>query len=337
MPLCTSEEAGTSIPVLEGYWIEAFTCSQKLKIPYHGWYSVPDEKKSNRSLLFFAMVVLLIVTVIVAAMLFSGSGGDNGDGNEDNGPWKDLDSFKASISEIPYFNFYEVNNPEKLDEVDDPGRTVYLLIGLEEGVNSTELVSMGDFLDEGGHVIVADDGTNANRISDYLQGRAGGKVTFTGNRYLVDKLFSDPSDDRGYVYNLSFVKGYNLPLNNEVYDLLYHSPNGLEFGGPARTVMTTTKNLTVIDQNDNWQMDLVEDKYKPYGPVSVEFDIGTKGGRITYISTTGFFTDNVYGLYDNEVFIRGFIYNSIPQGGDVILDNSKQVNRYSPHTDVLPK
>ncbi len=299
---------------------------------------MPDEKKSNRSLLFFAMVVLLIVTVIVAAMLFSGRGGDNdGKGDSRDGPWKDLDKFKASVSDVPYFNYYEVKGPRELAEVDVPPNSVYLLIGLEEGVNSTELVSMGEYLDEGGHIIVADDGTNANRISDYLQGRAGGKVTFTGSRYLVDKLFSDPSDDRGYVYNISFIKGFNLPLNNQVYDLLFHSPNGLEFGGPARTVMTTTKNLTVIDQNDNWQMDLVEDKYKPYGPVGVEFDIGTSGGRITYISTTGFFTDNVYDLYDNEAFIRGFIYNSIPQGGDVILDQSKQVNRYSPHTAVLPK
>jgi hypothetical protein len=298
---------------------------------------VPDEKKSNRSLLFFAMVVLLIVTVIVAAMLFSGRGGDNdGNGNGQKGPWKDLDKFKASINEVPYFNYYEVKGPKELSEVDDPPNSVYLLIGLEEGVNSTELVSMAEYLDEGGHILVADDGTNANRISDYLQGRAGGKVTFTGSRYLVDKLFSDPSDDRGYVVNISFIKGFNLPLNNEVYDLLYHAPKGLEFGGPARTVMTTTKNLTVIDMNDNWQMDLVDDKYKPYGPVGVEFDIGSNGGRITYISTTGFFTDNVFDLYDNEVFIRGFIYNSIPQGGDVILDPSKQVNRYSPHTDVLP-
>jgi len=297
---------------------------------------VPDEKKSDRTLLFFAMVVLLIVMVIVSAMLFSGRGDNNNNGNEKMGPWKDLEMFKGSINAVPFFNYYEVKGPKKLAEVDDPAKTVYMLIGLEEGVNSTELVYLGEFLDLGGHIIVADDGTHANRISDYLQGRAGGKVKFTGSRYLVDKIFSNPSEDRGYLYNLSFVKGYNIPLNNEVYDLLYHSPNGLEFGGPARTVLTTTKNLTVIDLNDNWKMDLVEDKYKPYGPVGVEFDIGSKGGRITYISTTGFFTDNVFDLYDNEAFIRSFIYNSIPQGGDVILDPSKQVNRYSPHTDVLP-
>jgi hypothetical protein len=112
---------------------------------------------------------------------------------------------------------------------------------------------------------------------------------------------------------------------------------GINFSGPGIPLIWTTKTLTVIDMNDNWQMDGIGvDKFSDHGAICVEYSIGSNGGKVTYISTTGFFTDNVFDLYENEDFIRGYIYSLIPDGGDVIYDPSYQWNRYSPHTTVLP-
>jgi hypothetical protein len=298
---------------------------------------VSEENKFNRRTLIGALVIAAMVIIIMTVLIYprEGGGGD-GNGDEREGPWKDLDDFKRSISEVPYFNFYEVNGPDELVEVNDPQKSVYLLIGLETSMNSSELVEIGEYLDDGGHVIVADDGTNAQRLSDYLFGRAGGKVNFTGHRYLVDNLASDPEGDPGYVYNFSFIKADTFPLNEQRYELLLHSPNGMEFDGSGRPLVWTTKQLTVVDMNNNWIMDLEGDKYTPFGDIAIEYDIGSNGGRVTYISTTGFFTDNVFDQSQNEGFIRGYIYSLIPDGGEVIYDPSHQWNRYSPHITVLP-
>ncbi|MBN1538511.1 MAG: hypothetical protein JW939_00060, partial [Candidatus Thermoplasmatota archaeon] len=119
--------------------------------------------------------------------------------------------------------------------------------------------------------------------------------------------------------------------------LLLHSPNGLDFTGPGTPLVWTTKKLTVIDMNDNWKMDLEGDRYSEFGDMMIEYDIGSNGGKITYISTTGLFTDNVFDKYENEEFIRAYIHSLIPNGGRVLLDTSKQWERYSPHVTVLPE
>ena len=106
---------------------------------------------------------------------------ENGNGEQRAGPWKDLGKFKSSISEVPYFNYYEIKGAKELGDVTDPQGSVFLMVGLETSVNSSELVAIGNYLDDGGHVIIADDGNEANRISDYLQGRMGGKVNFTSS------------------------------------------------------------------------------------------------------------------------------------------------------------
>ena len=162
-------------------------------------------------------------------------------------------------------------------------------------------------------------------------------MNFTGHRYLVDRLFSDPEGDRGFVYNVSFIKGDTFNLKGTRYELLLHSPNGMEFTGPGRPLVWTTKQLTVVDLNDNWQMDLEGDKYIQFGDIMVEYDIGTNGGRITYVTTTGLFTDNIFEMYQNEAFIRAYLYSLLPTGGDVVLDTSKQWERFSPHTEILPE
>jgi len=298
--------------------------------------NVSETRKSRQRTVVGILVIFAVVLILMIVMIYPREEGEQGNGDGRKGPWRDLDSFKRSISEIDFFNYYEVDGADELGDVATPSESVYLLIGLETSVNSSELVDMGNYLDSGGHIIVADDGVEAQRITNYLYGRAGGKVNFTGHRYLVDRLFSDPEGDRGFVYNVSFVKGDTFNLMGNRYELLFHAPNGMEFTGPGRPLAWTTKQLTVVDLNDNWQMDLEGDKYLQFGDMMVEYDIGSNGGKITYITTTGIFTDNVFERSENEAFIRAYLYSLLPTGGDVILDNSNQWGRYSPHTAVLP-
>ncbi|MGA1793381.1 MAG: hypothetical protein ACMUHM_05475 [Thermoplasmatota archaeon] len=295
-----------------------------------------ESRRSRQRTVVGILVIIAIVFILMIILVYPREPDENGNGNERQGPWRDLDSFKRSISEVNRFNYYEVKGADELEDIITPTESVYLLIGLETSVNSSELVDIGNYLDSGGHVIVADDGVEAQRITNYLFGRAGGKVNFTGHRYLVDRLFSDPEGDRGFVYNVSFIRGDTFNLMGKRYKLLLHSPNGMEFTGPGKPLSWTTKQLTVVDLNDNWQMDLEGDRYLQFGDMMVEYDIGTNGGKITYVTTTGLFTDNVFELEENEAFIRAYLYSLLPTGGDVVMDTSNQWGKYSPHTEVLP-
>ncbi|MBN1538751.1 MAG: hypothetical protein JW939_01295, partial [Candidatus Thermoplasmatota archaeon] len=182
-----------------------------------------NNTRSRQRALLGGLVIIAVVLILMAVLLYPRDTPDDGDEFRREGPWRDLDGFKRSISEIDHFNYYEMEGPEGLEEITDPKNSVYLMIGLEVRVSSTDCVNIGNYLDRGGHVIIADDGTNAQNITDHLFGRAGGKVNFTGHRYLVDRLFTDPGGDTGYVVNMSFIKGDTFILGGARYELLLHS------------------------------------------------------------------------------------------------------------------
>ena len=301
------------------------------------------EASNPRPGLIVLLIAVVVIFILVAVILLfppggNGDDGENGGGGE--GPWKDLTRMKASISEVTVFNYNEIDGPTSLDERTDVTDTVYMLIGLQENLTSEDIVSMRDFAERGGKVIVADDGTRANRISNFFQGESDGKVEYTGKNYLVDSLFTEgPNSDPGWVHNVRFIKGYSIVQGTQPHDVLVDRPKGLIITGEGRPVLTTTKELTVIDMNENGEMDLEEgneDIYQAYGPVAAEFDVGENGGTITYFSSTGIFTDSMFSEAENEEFLREYLLSLIPDGGRILLDDSKQTGEYSPHTAVIP-
>jgi hypothetical protein len=103
--------------------------------------------------------------------------------------------------------------------------------------------------------------------------------------------------------------------------------------------LTTTKELTVVDLNDNGEMDMIDGEFEPFypfGQFGARYDAGTNGGSITFFSTTGFLTDTMFSESQNEGFIRAYIYSLLPEGGDILIDDSKQEMSYSPHRAVIP-
>jgi len=287
------------------------------------------------------VVVLLVIAGII--LIFPPKGEDNGDGNGDEpevGPWKDLTKMKSSVSEVTIFNYNEVNSPQDLDTVNDPEDTVYMLIGIESNLTSTDIISISNFCEKGGKVIVADDGTKANRLSDYTISLLGGKATFMGHDYLVDRTATDSVESgTGWVHNIRFIKGYSFPINGQMYNVLADKPRGLNLTGDPQYVVTTTKDLTIVDLNDNGIMDSANGEFEPhypYGAFGASYNAGTNGGSITFFSTTGMFTDSMYAESHNEGFLRAYLLSLIPEGGDLLLDDSKQIMSYSPHRAVIP-
>jgi hypothetical protein len=294
-------------------------------------------------LILFIIAVLVVSVLVAVIILFppKGNGDSNQDDDQGTGPWKDLTKLKASLSEVTTFNLDSISNPQSLDDELDPGDTIYFLIGIQQNLSSEDIVAIKDFTERGGKVVLADDGDSSNRLSDFMQGTSGGKVEFTDRNYLVDAGFGDdPSTDPGWIHNIRFIKGYSLVEGEQrPHEVLIDKPKGLVITGDGQPILTTTKQLTVIDMNDNGEMDLEEenkDLYSPYGPIGVEFSAGDNGGSVTYFSSTGHLTDSMFSELENEDFIRSYLLTLIPNGGDILLDSSKQLTDYSPHTAVIP-
>jgi hypothetical protein len=227
--------------------------------------------------------------------------------------------------------------PSDLDEVSNPAETVYLLIGIQKNITTFDYNSIKDFIKKGGKAIIADDGTMANRLASIPTISGLNELRFVGKPYIVGNTLAEKNSgvDPGYIYNTSFIES-TATIKGAKFNLVIHEPMGLMDTDDGNAIINTLKQLTVIDENGNGEMDL-EDTYRPYGPIGVEYRIGDNGGGILYVSTTGMFTDNVFTLRDNGEWLKNYLFNWLPQGGDVILDQSKQNYNYSPHLVKIPE
>lgn len=302
---------------------------------------LPDKEPPSRKrpeLMLLAIAVALLLVTIVLYLVFPRGGGDDID--DDKGPWRDMTKFKYALNGLNDYTYKEISGTQDLTLLTTPSDSLYILIGLEEELASSDLTRIKGFLEGGGKVMVIDDGTNANDLSDFLQGSSGGRVQFTGHKYLVDKRLTDLGDDRGFLYNLNFVKCLVHPDIYYPLEIIAHRPNGFGLPDLGSGMLKCKMNLTVIDNNDNEEMDL-EDTFRSYGPVCVEVDIGTNGGVVQYFSTSGIFTDNVMdiqtgGQKNNERFVLANLDHLLPSGGHIYYDPSKQTNAFSPHNEILP-
>jgi hypothetical protein len=277
------------------------------------------------------VAVALVVVLILVAL---GMGGrDQGEQGDPEGPWNDLKGFKETVSSIEGTRYYEAESPLDLNDVTDHRNTLYYLLGIERELTVEEIQAIRDFVIAGGKVVVADDGTLANDLGHIPKESAGGTVRYEGHRYLVQGKTGDP--DPGFITNRSFIRSTSN-IGGVIYGLVSHEPMGLNYTGNGFVWLKTTKVLTVIDLNDNYVQELT-DKYSPYGTIAVGYNVGTNGGSIVYFSTTGVFTDNVIRLGNNKAFLRDLSRVLLPEGGDLILDQSKEVRSTSPHRTILPE
>ena len=295
-----------------------------------------EKKERHPEKAIMVIAVSALVLIIGISIYFERDGGGGGNGDVSDGPWGDLDDMKRSLGEIPAFQYSELRSTDELDSISDPGNAVYMLIGIEREVNSSNYISIKNFIMGGGFVIIADDGTNANRLGDLPITEGEERIEFIGKPYLVDKTLSEPTDDRGYLFNKYFIKSYST-IGSRNYELIVHRPNGLNSSDGGNELLTTSKQLTVIDMNENEVIDDdPPDKFAPKGPIAIEYRIGSNDGGIVYISSTGLFTDNVFDLKNNEAWFRAYLAQFLPSGGRVMLDTSKQMNSMSPHDETIP-
>lgn len=290
--------------------------------------SLSTDRKGRIAVAAFIVVAMLF---IIGLVIWGPRGEPKEKEHIETGPWSDLKGFKRTVNDFHTIKYYEVSSPMTLSTVANPSKTLYMLIGIERPLNSSEFFAIRGFIHAGGKVLVADDGTLGNDLGSIPKATGNGDVEFLGHPYIVQAMVGET--DTGFLQNRSFIKT-QANINGRILNVIAHDPMGLNITGSGNVVLKTTKRLTVVDLNRNYVQEL-SDLYMPFAPIAVEYQLGENGGGITFFSTTGLFTDNVFKLEDNEAFTRSYIITLLPEGGSILLDPSKQASSRSPHRTVL--
>lgn len=212
--------------------------------------------------------------------------------------------------------------------MNDTENKVYMAIGVEQPYSSDDAYAIWDFVRDGGNLIIADDFGHG----DSLWGRGNNDVAGEVEFYRK-QLF-----DQNYVKNTKFV-WVGASLNYEQgnfqfkkdYDLLLNEPSALNMKSsqfsPYIVTLAQSSEHGWLDDNNNGVRDPTEDK-KTYDVVVYISNPDYKG-KVIIISDPGLFINDNWRRMDNEEFIQDILSYLLPNGGEVIFDESRHINQNS--------
>jgi len=271
----------------------------------------------DKKLALLSLFVLVIVTSAGCISKDGGSNGGNGDIDETN-QWSDLSLFHSFLKQ-GYSTQVTLSSTE-VDYAPEPPKSLLVVVGFEKEFTEDEISSIKWFVKNGGHVLIADDGTLSQALAQYYQ------VDYSDQHYQML--------DHRYVKNWDFIPVEGR-IGSTVYDILLNDPSPINCTAPSKGVLIETKNFTtteftVLDINDNGEMDL----HDVVGPFTICVTVYQDMGSISFLGGTGMLINDLWERddYQNKNFIQSFVASKVSQNdGYVILDVGKQLGQNSGH------
>ena len=229
--------------------------------------------------------------------------------------WDGLSKFRKELEKGKYDISTIISNPLILREVEHPGHSLYICVGIEKGYDPLQVDAIEDFVNRGGRVLIADDYGDANSLSEEMG------VRFTGHRVW----------SRDYEFNLSFIR-VNARVGWNDYTVLLNDPTTLKTLGlvsplfkEPETFMNTSKE-SYEDTNDNGKIDSIGDQ-DTYGelPVGVFVESRGEAGSMVFISDSSFCINDMWDRYDNTAFSLALVRRLLGHQGTVIFDESRHI------------
>jgi hypothetical protein len=173
------------------------------------------------------------------------------------------------------------------------------------------------FVRSGGNVVIADDFGYGNSFwdSDYSK-------EYVETKFQKHQLF-----DPNYLKNTTFVViSATLPGQNTYYDLLLNEPTALEpiYGSRNYYTLAESSRDSWLDENGNRVRDPMEPKSEY--PIIMYLYLSSNSGKIIVISDPGMFINENWDRLDNAEFVLDMIKFIIPNGGQVIFDESRHIS-----------
>lgn len=174
--------------------------------------------------------VLLVVVTLGNETVFSAYASEEADANL---RVQQVTDMHEDMGDAGYRTFSTVSTPMLVNDWDTPHRTLLVMTAIEKPLDASEARQIHDFVTEkGGKVIIADDGTNAQKVADLF-----------GLRY-----FGDPLVDPNQYYETS---SYELQTPNDASPRNIYSTASLTQGvadmGDARSIGCTNDQIDAGD------------------------------------------------------------------------------------------
>lgn len=221
---------------------------------------------------------------------------------------EDISKFKNELSRN-YDTSCILSTPMFLNDI-NPEKTLLIIVGVEKDYNEYEIGEIKSFVRSGGRIIVADDYGFGNTIAKALS---------------TEKCSVDFSEKMLLTENFNLNKSFpvvNAELKNSSYSILTNEPTGLIVNG-SFIMLASSENNSYLDLNENGAVDIGESFSVP---VVVEVIVGE--GVAVFISDPGIFTNEIWDMngFDNTEFITALISYLLPEGGTIIIDESRHAS-----------
>jgi hypothetical protein len=262
--------------------------------------------------------------------------------------WEQLDKYVELVSgQTNIETLSIVGSPAILRDVKDPGKVLYIAVGIEQKYRTAEINIIQDFVKKGGKVIIADD----KGYADDLSNKFG--VTFYGGT-MWDENFLN-TNAFPLVPATLYLNKYWLVLSRPT-GLANQSYEDASKGEFLYTMIANGSEKSYVDRNGNGKID-PSDAHDNI-PVALEVRYNPKfsgnkgvaaGGKIIFISDTSIFTNDLLITIDqiktmgwnpimpqhknvdlnsarggsNKQFAIALVSYMLPSGGKVIFDESR--------------
>lgn len=270
------------------------------------------------------LFVILLLTVIFAALSISGCSEPRPMEPTPTVKWDDTRTFTELLTNSDY-KYRSVIKTSEMSSIDGSD-SLLIIIGAEAEFRSSDVNAIQDFVSTGGWVLIADDGTNANRVSSIWN------INYQGSKILTGSL--------GFDRNVSFVYG-DGNIEGSSYNLLFNTPTGFDQLGESEVlarypyssidVIDGADALCVFDNNSNYIIDN-NDQFAQECPFITKLRVGP--GGLVFVSDTGIFCDQIFSKYDNRAFMTKLISSLITDDGTIYYDQSHQTSLSSGHKSM---
>ncbi len=225
--------------------------------------------------------------------------------NEDS--WNGLSSLRQKAEDLGYDTRSILSQPQILDEVEDPERTLLIITGVEQEYGAKEVQALIDFVDAGGAVIMCDDHDYANSISDDVFG-----IYFYGSTLW----------DENFRQNTSFVnRTVYFPINGSdpaIFNVLMNDPTGID-SFERGTPLINSSDEAWIDTNGNGHIDTFDRGAEKGKPI----EMAVMKGRAVFIGDASIFINQMWDKLQNADFAEFLMEYFLPDGGLILFEESR--------------
>jgi len=214
---------------------------------------------------------------------------------------------------VPTFEVESTGTEITVSQIDlttiapNPRTGALIIIGPTKDFTDAEGALVGDFVREGGRLLLADDFGTGNS----LLAKVGAGSRFSGN--LVMDLSFEKQPEFSVVFDIA-----PDPLTNNVSTLLFNYPSSVMVDVSTTSVIAYSSIASWRDSNGN----KLQDPGEPRGPFPVIARERLGAGTIILLSDPSVLINGMRGYMDNEAFAENLVIEICRERSEVYFDES---------------